>query len=127
MSENRLEKSDMSAVEFAQYAVRERVAPASIGSVKARQRHASRRLGWTPNRVKDVWYADPRIAIGADEIRKIEEATGLRYGQQELRTIEELIIRADALLDGPEADFFRPFVDAIRAMARIVDRSGAKG
>jgi hypothetical protein len=123
MSDNAVEKSDMSSVEFTQYALRNHIAPPSIGSVKARLRLASRRLGWTYNRVRDAWYADPRISISADEIRKIEEQTGLRYGREELRTINELINRANALLDGPEADFFRPFVDAVRAMARLADRS----
>ena len=127
MSDNRVEKSDMSAVEFTQYALRNHVAPPGIGSVKARLRHASRRLGWTYNRVRDAWYADPRISISADELRKIEEKTGLRYGREELRTINDLISRADALLDGPEADFFRPFVDAMRAVARLADRSRTEG
>ena len=95
--------------------------------MKVRLRQAARRLGWTANRVKDAWYADPRISIGADEIKKLEEITGLRYGREELRSINELINRADALLDGPEADFFRPFVDAVRAMARLANRAGTEG
>lgn len=127
MSDNAVEKSDMSSVEFTQYALRNHVAPPSIGSVKARIRLASRRLGWSYNRVRDAWYADHRISISADEIRTIEEKTGLRYGREELRTVTELINRADALLDGPEADFFRPFVDAMRAVARLADRSRTPG
>ena len=127
MSEKQVEKSEMSSVEFAQYALRNHVAPPSLGSVKVRLRQAARRLGWTANRVKDAWYADPRISIGADEIKKLEEITGLRYGREELRSINELINRADALLDGPEADFFRPFVDAVRAMARLAHRAGTEG
>lgn len=127
MSEKQVEKSEMSSVEFAQFALRNHVAPPTVGSVKARLRHASRQLGWSANRVKDAWYADPRISIGADEIRTIEETTGLRYGREELRSINELINRADALLDGPEADFFRPFVDAVRAMARLAHRTGTEG
>lgn len=123
MSEINREISEMCAVEFTQYALRHHVAPPAIGSVKARQRLASRKLGWTPNRTKDAWYADPRISINADEIKKIEEVTGLRYGREELRSIDQLISRADALLDGSEADFFRPFVDAFRAMARAFDRT----
>ena len=82
MSEKRSEKSEMSSVEFAQCALRERVSPPSVGSVKARLRHAARSLGWSQNRVKDIWYADPRISISADEIRKIEETTGLHYGRE---------------------------------------------
>lgn len=127
MSEKQLEKSEMSSVEFAQYALRNHVSPPTIGSVKARIRHASRRLGWTANRVKDAWYADPRISIGADEIKKIEEETGLRYGREELRSVEELINRADALLDGADEDFYRPFLAALRAVARLADRSRTQG
>lgn len=130
MSQNPLELSEMSAVEFAQYGLKERVAPRSVGSVKARLRTTRRvmaRRGWTDNRVKDVWYADPRISLTADEIRDIEEITGLRYGKQEVRELSHLISRADALLDGPEADFYRPFVDAFRAMARAFDRTGTEG
>lgn len=126
MSDKAVEKSEMSAVEFTQYALRNHVAPPDMGSVKARLRLASRRLGWTHNRTRDAWYADPRISISADELRQIEEQTGLRYGREELRTIDELINRADALLEGPEADFYRPFLAAMRAAARLVDRSGAK-
>lgn len=130
MSENQSEKSEMSSVEFAQYALKTRVAPPSIGSVKARLRTARRvmaRRGWTDNRTKDFWYADPRISASADEIRDIEEITGLQYGKQEVRELSHLISRADALLDGPEADFYRPFVDAFRAMARAFDRPGTEG
>lgn len=123
MSEFELEKSEMSSVEFVQYALRSHIAPPDAGPVKVRLRQAARKLGWTHSRTKDAWYADPRISISADEIRNIEALTGLRYGREELRTVEELIARADALLDGPEADFFRPFADAIRAMARIAHRT----
>lgn len=123
MPDNAVEKSDMSSVEFTQYALRNHIAPPSAGSVKARLRLASRRLGWTHNRVRDAWYADDRIRISADELRAIEEQTGLRYGREELRTIDELINRADALLDGPDADFYRPFLAAMRAAARVVDRA----
>jgi len=123
MSENAVEKSEMSSVEFTQYALRSHIAPPAIGSVKARLRHATRKLGWTPNRTKDAWYADPRISISADELRRIEEITGLHYGREELRSVEELISRADALLEGTDEDFHRPFLAALRAVARIADRS----
>lgn len=118
------EKSEMSSVEFVSYALRERVAPPSLGSVKARLRYASRALGWTASRTKDAWYADPRISISADELRAIEDKTGLRYGREELRSVEQLISQADAFLDGAEADFYRPFFAALRAVARLTDRTG---
>ncbi|MCO5159651.1 MAG: hypothetical protein M9939_00825 [Mesorhizobium sp.] len=115
----------MSSVEFVQDALRQHVAPPGSGvSVGDRIRIASRRLRWGYSRTRDVWYADPRIKISADELRQVEENTGLRYGRKELRSIEEVIAKADALLVGEEADFYRPFVDAFRAMARALDRSG---
>lgn len=117
MSDFRTEKSNMSSVEFAQYAIRNHIAPASAGSVKARLRLAARRLGWTHNRIRDAWYADPRISISADEIRKIEEQTGLRYGREELRTNQDLIDTATALLVGVDPDFHGPVVAALRAFA----------
>lgn len=120
----------MSSVEFVQYALRERIAPPSMGSVKARLRHATTVLGrrnWSSNRVKDGWYADPRITPSADQIRDLEELTGLRYGREELSEIEEYIARADALLAGPDADFYRPFVAAFRAFHRALARPGTEG
>lgn len=123
MPEKFSENSEMSSVEFVQYALRERVAPPSIGSIKARHRHAGFKLGWSSNRIKDAWYADARISISADELRDIEETTGLKYARHELNQIDCAIARAEALLDGPEADFYRPFVDAVRAMARAFDRT----
>lgn len=127
MSENRAEKSEMSSVEFVSYALRERVAPPSVGSVKAQLRHAARHLGWTANRTKDAWYADPRISISADEIRDIEDRTGLRYGREEIRTAEQLIARADALLENQDSDFYGAFVSAFRHAFRAVAGSRTEG
>lgn len=126
MSNFQSENSKMSSVDFAQFALRERIAPRSLGSVKERLRHARRVLGgrgWTDNRVRDAWYADPRIKPNADEIRDLEEMTGLRYGREELRTTEQLIDRATALLEGSDPDFHRPFIAALRALFGAVDRA----
>lgn len=123
MSEFQAEKSEMSSVEFVQSALRERVAPPSVGSVKARLRHAGRQLGWSANRTKDAWYADPRISISADELRQIEQKTGLHYGREEIRTAEQLIARADALLESQDSDFYGAFVAAFRHAFRAVARS----
>jgi hypothetical protein len=127
MSKNPSEKSEMSSVEFVQTALRSHVAPPGSGvNVGDRIRVASRRLGWNYSRTRDAWYGDERISIDADELREIEEITGLRYGRQELATVEELIARADSLLHGPDADFHRPFVAAIRAMAGALYRPGTE-
>ena len=122
-SEKRSEFSEMHSVEFVQYALRERVAPPSIGSVKARLRYASRALGWSVSRTKDAWYADPRISISAEGLRTVEDKTGLHYGREELRTVEDLISRADALLEGQDSDFYGAFVAAFRAAVRVVART----
>lgn len=127
MSENRSEKSEMSSVQFVQGALRKHVAPPGSGvNVGDRIRVAARRLGWNYSRTRSAWYAD-RVSVSADELRKIEETTGLRYGRQELATVEELIARADSLLHGPDADFHRPFVTAIRAMAGAFYSSRTEG
>jgi hypothetical protein len=109
-------ESKMSSVEFTQFALRERIAPPRFGSVKARIRLAARRLGWSHNRTKDCWYADPRIKISADEIQKIEQETGLSYGRQELRTNDDLIAKAEALVG--DEDFLSAFLAALRSLAR---------
>ena len=130
MSEKKSELSRMSSVEFAQYALREAVAPPSFGSLKARLRHATsvmRRRNWSANRVKDCWYADPRIRPDADEIRDLEDITGLRYGKQELSEIDALISQAGALLNSQDPDFHGAFVAAIRAFAGSLHRTGTRG
>lgn len=129
MSEKSSEKSEMSSAEFVQYALRSHIAPPASGSVKTRIRSAARSLGWSFSRTKDAWYADPRISINADEMRAIEERTGLQYGREEIRDIDALIAQADALLDGTDADFHRPFVAAFRAFIGALDRprTGGKG
>ncbi|MFB9952062.1 hypothetical protein ACFFP0_24705 [Rhizobium puerariae] len=116
MSEKASEKSEMSSVDFASTALKRHIAPRSCGeSVKDRIRVAAARLNWSFTRTKDVWYADPRVSISAEELRAIEEKAGVKFGRAQIRSIDELIARADALLDGPEADFHRPFVAAFRS------------
>lgn len=124
MSENQLEKYEMCSVEFCQSALRDSIAPPSLGSVKARITKAARRLRWSVNRTKSVWYADPRISISADEMRQVEEATGIEYGRHELRTNEDLIAKAEALLQGADPDFYRSFLVAMVAFAGLGNRAG---
>lgn len=132
MSQKVSENSHMSAVEFgssnefASYALQRRVAPKALGSVKVRLEHARRimrRRGWTDNRVRDCWYGYDRVTPNADEIRDLEEITGLRYGRQELRTNDQLIAAADTLLQGFDPSFYGAFAAALRAVASAFDRS----
>ncbi|MEH3108923.1 MAG: hypothetical protein PGN22_02330 [Agrobacterium cavarae] len=124
MSEKELGKSEMSSVEsFCQNALQSTIAPLTIGSVKARITHAAWKLGWSISRTKDAWYADPRISIDGAELTRVEEVSGLTYAKRELQSLDDLIAKAEALLDGPEADFHRPFVDAFRAFIGALNRS----
>jgi hypothetical protein len=128
MSEYRVEKSEMSTGAFAASTLKSHIAPISSGvNVQDRIRTAARRLGWSYTRTKDVWYADPRISIDGEELRTIEEISGVTYGRAEARSLEQLIAKADALLDGNDADFYRPFRDAVRSFFRNVAGSGIKG
>lgn len=125
-SENPSEKSEMSSVEFVQDALRKRVSPPGSGAnVQDRIRRAARLLGWSYSRTRDAWYADPRISIKADEVRKIEETTGVRYGRQEAEELAHLIGRADAILAEPSPRLDSAMVDALRAIVGALDRTGA--
>lgn len=123
MQKSRLEKSEMSSVEFCQYALQERIAPPSLGTVKQRITRAARLTGWSFNRTRDVWYADPRVSIKAEELVRVEAISGLEYARREMRNYEDIIARAEALLDGPDADFFGPWVNAMRSALRLSDRT----
>lgn len=117
----------MATAEFARFALRNGVAPKSMGPVKVRLPHAVRvmgRRGWTPNRVRDLWYRDARASEPKwQEIRDLEEITGLQCGREELREIDGLIANADRLLHGSDPDFHRPFLAALRALFGAPDRS----
>lgn len=127
MSEKLSEKSEMSEVTWASEILRTRIAPPGSGeSKKERIRAAANRLRWKFSRARDIWYADDRVSMKPREVRKIEEVPGVTYGQREVREIEEIIGRADALLEGQDADFYRPFVAALRAFAGALDRTGTE-
>jgi hypothetical protein len=125
------EFSKMQTAEFVQFAMTERIAPRSMGPVKVRLSYTQSVLGrrnWTPNRVRDLWYADPRASAPKwEEIHDVEELTGLEYARQELRTNDQLIAQADALLMGTDPDFAGAFVAALRAFAGAVHRSRTGG
>lgn len=115
------ENSKMSELAFVSLQMREVIAP--NGSVKERIRTAARRLRWSHSRTTTLWYADQRASVKPIELREIEQATGIRYAKDELRTVDEMLAKADALLDGNDADFHRPFVAAFRAFIGALDRT----
>ncbi len=121
MANKSSEKSDLSELSWASERLQKDIAPS--GSVKERIRDAAVALKWKHSRARTIWYADERASIKPREMRRITEVTGIEYGQQELRTVEDLIASADTLLVGPHEDFYRPFVAAFRAMAGAFDRA----
>ncbi len=128
MSDIEGKKSEMTELAFASEAMRTRIAPPGIAQqVKARIRHAARLLGWKFSRTRDVWYADDRVSLKPRELRRVEEVSGLRYGQEELADVDRLIGRAEALLMGSDPDHYRPFVAAFRAFFGALDRSRVAG
>lgn len=124
MSEKQSEKSEMqSELVWASQTLKSVVAPPGAASSKLeRIRLAARMLRWKFSRAKDVWYADERVSLKPREIRKIEEITGVTYGRKEIDELDQFISRADALLEGQDEDFYRPFVDAFRQALRTVAR-----
>lgn len=103
----------MSTVEFCQSALRERIAPPSVGSVKQRIFHAARKTGWSQSRVRDLWYADPRVSIKAEQLIQLEALSGLEYARQEVSTHDAAIERATALLGREDPDLIRTLVTAV--------------
>lgn len=113
MRRNRMEKSEMSSVEFCQSALRERIAPPSVGSVKQRIVMAARKTGWSQSRVRDLWYADPRVSIKAEQLIKIEALSGLEFAREEVRAHDAAIERATAILGSEDAHLIRSVVAAV--------------
>ena len=111
----------MSELAWSSHMMRTRIAPpGSAGSKGERIRAAAASLHWKYSRAFSVWYGDERVSIKPRELRQIEELTGVRYGQQEIAEVDELISRAGALLNSQDSDFHSAFVAAVRAIARSV-------
>ena|SRR5690554_4976114 len=128
MSKEPSENSEMSELVFASNAMRNHIALVGCAQyVETRIRIAATKLRWKFSRARDVWYADERVSLKPRELRDIEQVAGVRYGREEVRDINDIISRADALLVGDEADFYRPFVIALRAMAGAFDRPRTPG
>ncbi len=113
----------MSTVEFfCQDAMKNQIAPKSVGSVQERIRKAARDLGWSYTRTKDAWYAEPRMSIKPEELFRVEAVSGLQYARQEMRTNDAAIERATALL-GENPHLARSFFAAMLKMVGIQDRA----
>ncbi len=125
MSEKASEKSEMSVAVFCQGALKNKIAPESIGRVQQRIAIAATKLRWSYTRTKDVWYADPRISINPEELFRVEAVSGLEYARQEVRKNDEAIARATALLGGEDAHLLGEIVAALLQVVGIRHRTGA--
>lgn len=116
-SEKREKSSDNSEteLEFASRILREVIAPAGAAASKGeRIRNAARILKWNYSRVRDIWYGDERVSLKPRELRQIEEISGVRYGRNEIDELDEIISKADALLQSAGTDFRSALAGAIR-------------
>jgi hypothetical protein len=80
-------------------------------SHKARITRLARRLHWGHRRTRSLYNGEP-VALRADEFAALKQLTAARHEHLEL---DQLASSLHALLFGPEADNYRPQVDAIRA------------
>lgn len=115
----------MTVAVFCQGALRDEIAPPSLGSVKKRIGKAASKLGWSYTRTRDVWYADPKISIRGEELSRVEVVSGLEYARQEVRKNDDAIARAEALLGSQNPHIIGEIVAALLQVVGIRHRTGA--
>jgi hypothetical protein len=121
------ENSKMTGVHQASEILQKRIAPVGLcQSVAERIRHASRKLGWSYSRTKEIWYANSRT-IRYEEMLKAKEVAGLADGKQELAEVDLLIANADRLLDRKNPAFKRAFRAGIRAFLSTLHQPRTEG
>jgi hypothetical protein len=81
-------------------------------SHKARITRLARRLHWGHRRTRSLYNGEP-VALRANELAELQQLT--EAARHEHRELAQLASSLQALLFGPEADNYRPQVDAIRA------------
>lgn len=80
---------------------------------KGRMAQLARTLGFGHRRTRALYQNEWGVRVRADEMAALEQLT--REARHEYRDLAQLAASLQALLYGPEADFYRPQVDAIRA------------
>jgi hypothetical protein len=94
-----------------------------LANDKSRKQMLRRLLEVTERRIKSLWEGEETAVPRGTETARIEELIGHKIGaaaeleeaRHEHRDLAQLAASLQALLYGPEADFYRPQVDAIRA------------
>lgn len=112
----------VTALAEAQTLIRALAEPSPAGeSIKAALRRVGRKLPqWSSNRVRDVWNADERIRIRADELDELREANRAneKAAKNELVSLRERLARLESLLVQTDPDFFSPQIDQLRQQVR---------
>lgn len=109
-------RSESMSTAVAQELIRKVASPREPGeSVKASIGKAARRLSWTWNRAKDVWYGDGRIKISADELAQLrtKAQTKEAVGNDIVARIERL----EALMLSTDAEFYSEQISHLRSLA----------
>jgi hypothetical protein len=122
------EISFVSSLAEASFLLRRVAEPRPAGdSVKTALSRAWRRLpGWSFNRIRDVWHADARIKISADELdqlRRTARQDKAEDARQAIREARELIARLEQCIRLQNPDMDREELSARLDMARGEDRS----
>ena len=117
-------ESEMNALAEANSLVHGAAGPG--GSSKERVLRAARALsGLSFSRVRDLFYADPRCRVRADELdylRRVSAARQKEAAKNEYAELVARIERVEALLRA-DPDFYRPQTDALRQMAGLSRRA----
>lgn len=112
----------VTALAEAQTLIRALAEPSPAGEkIKAALRRVSRKLpNWSNNRIRDVWNADERIRIRADELDELREANRAneKAAKNELVSLRERLARLESLLVQTDPDFFSPQIDQLRQQVR---------
>lgn len=116
----------MSDVHQASELLQKKIAPTGIAQfVGERIRYASRKLGWSYSRTKEIWYANAR-SIRSYEMDKAKELAGLANAKQELNEVDALIANADTLLDRKNPAVRRAIRAGFRAFLGALHRAGTE-
>jgi len=91
-------------------------------SLKSVFRKLNRKLvGWSDNRIRDIWRRDPRIRVRAEEVDQLRAIAGETDGREtirnelaELRSTVERLAKYEALLERIDAELYGPQISAAR-------------
>jgi hypothetical protein len=92
---------------------------------KARLAKLARRLPWSDRRVRAIYNGEAGVSLRAGEQADLDALIG--EARHEYRDLAQLAASLHALLYGPDADFYRPQVDAIREALVPQGRGSAQG